>query len=104
MEKGRGTMINPKLIEAAKARRDRHGSVVMTLDLFISILQEADNPSEFCYQPPTQPAQLYVPPEFPKRMVRCGENHEIVEARVVHTFAELQALNKTGTWYRWEES
>jgi hypothetical protein len=97
-------MINPKLIEAAKARRDRHGSVVMTLDLFISILQEADNPSEYSYQPHTQPAQLYVPPEFPKRMVRCDENHEVVETRVVNSFSELQALNKTGAWYRWEES
>ena len=95
-------MINPKLIEAAKARRDRHGSVVMTLDLFISILQEADNPSEYSYQPPAQPKQLPVPSEFPKRMVRCASNGEIVETQVINTFAELQALQKTGTWYRWE--
>jgi hypothetical protein len=96
-------MINPKLIEAAKARRDRHGSVVMTLDLFISILQEADNPSAYSYQPPAQPPQLPVAPEWPKRMVRCASNGEIVETQVINTYAELQALNKTGTWYRWEE-
>jgi hypothetical protein len=96
-------MINPKLIEAAKARRDRHGSVVMTLDLFISILQEADNPSEYSYQPPAAPPQLYVPPEFPKKKIRLNANKQIVEERIVHTHAEETELRKSGeAWYTFE--
>jgi len=92
------------LLTAVSERRKRHGNAVLTLDLLESILQEAANPSDYCYRAPAQPPQLAVPSEFPKRMVRCGDNREIVETRVVNNFAELQALNKTGTWYRWEET
>jgi hypothetical protein len=89
-----------KLLEAAKARRDRHGNIVLTLDLFISILQEATNPSAYSYQPPPTPPQLKVPSEYPKRLVRVGENREPVEERIVYDHAELQALRRAGgNWY-----
>jgi hypothetical protein len=92
------------LLTAVSERRKRHGNIVVTLDLLEAIVTEAANPTNFSsWQPPAQPPQLKVPPEFPKRMVRCGSNGEIVETHVVNSFSELQALNKTGTWYRWEQ-
>ena len=90
------------LLTAISERRKRHGNIVVTLDLLEAIFQEAANPTNFAWQPPAQPAQLPVPPEWPKRMVRCGPNRDVIETRVVNSFSELQVLNKTGTWYRWE--
>jgi hypothetical protein len=90
-------------LQAVDDQRKRHGNVVLTLDVQERILQQAANPENLSWQPPAQPAQLPVPSEWPKRMVRTGPNREVVETQVVYTFAELQALQKTGTWYRWEE-
>ena len=92
------------VLTAISERRKRHANIVVTLDLLEAIFVEAANPTNFSWQPPAQPAQLPVAPEWPKKMVRCGPNHEVVETRVITSFPELEALNKTGSWYRWEES
>jgi len=86
------------------AKADRCGDMTLTLRSTAAYCHSAAK-SEPYYEsaaPPTPP-QLKVPAEWPKRMVRCGSNREVVETRVVHNFSELQALYKTGTWYRWEE-
>jgi hypothetical protein len=95
--------VSQAVIQAIDDLRKRTGNVVVTLDVEQRIFQQIVNPENFSWQPPTQPKQLPVPAEWPKRMVRCGENREVVETRVVNSFPELQALQKTGTWYRWEE-
>jgi len=91
------------LLQAVRRRRERHGNIVVTLDMLESIFEEAASPGDYSHQAPAAPIpQLQVPAEWPKRMVRCGQDHEVLETRVVHTFSELQALQKTGAWYRWE--
>jgi hypothetical protein len=93
-----------KLLEAAIARRDRHGSVVLTLDLLISLLQEADKPCHYSYQPPALPKLQLPRPEFPKSKIRLDDNKQIVETKVVYNHAEETALRKSGQpWYTWEE-
>jgi hypothetical protein len=93
-----------KLLEAVSKRRERHGNTVVTLDLLESILQEAVNPQSFSWQPPSQPAQLYVKPEYPKRKIRLDDNKQIVETKVIHSHAEETELRKSGgAWYTWED-
>jgi hypothetical protein len=93
-----------KFLKAISERRQRHGNIVVTLDLLEAIFVGAANPTNFSWQPPAQPAQLYVKPEFPKRKIRAGENKEVVEERIVHSHAEETALRKSGQpWYTWEE-
>jgi hypothetical protein len=87
------------------AKADRRGDMTLTMRSAAAYCRSAAK-SEPYYEsapPPTSP-QLNVPAEWPKRMVRCGQDHEVLETRVVHNFSELQALQKTGSWYRWEES
>jgi len=95
-------MIDPQAFLAAiKAHREQFGDTPLTCSSLEAIVERFNTAPMF-----TRPAlspQLGPPPEFPRRMVRCGENHEVLETCVVHTFSELQALQKTGVWYRWEE-
>jgi hypothetical protein len=92
-----------KLLEAVSKRRERHGNTIVTLELFESILREAGSPAEFSWQAPATPPQLYVKPEFPKTLVRIGDNKETLEERVVNSHEEATELRRNGgTWYQWE--
>jgi hypothetical protein len=93
-----------KLLEAVTKRRERHGNTIVTLELLESIVREAASPAEFSWRAPAPPPQLYVAPEFPKRLIRIGDNKEPLEERVVNSHEEAAELRKNGgTWYQWEE-
>jgi|SRR6516164_4893676 hypothetical protein len=95
--------VSQAVLQSIDDLRKRHGNVVTTLDVQERIFQQIVNPGNFSWQAPALPPQLHTKPEFPKRLIRVGQNKEPVEERIVNSHEEVTALRKAGgAWYQWE--